>query len=363
MTSQTINLNLIPQGVKPVIHVSQYDKGQTWIFKLMIGDAYYQIPSGSAVTIQGTKKDNTGFQYACSYSGYEVTAIEQQQMTVLAGDVPAELRIVKGDELIGTLNFIIRVEEAALSDNTIISETELPEFEEIIEFISQVPAIEAEIEANKEDSEAWAKGTKNGTPVPSTDDQYHNNSKWYAEQAAQASAHPPIIGQNGNWYVYDAQSGQYVDSGNPSRGADGTDGVTPVIAATASVDNTTGTPSVSVVKTGTDAAPSFAFNFLHLKGSQGDQGDQGDTGNGIASVTKIGTVGLVDTYRITFTNDTYFDYTVTNGQDGQGAGDMTKLVYDSDNAVANAGGIADYVDSMMGYVTDSQYTAISNILS
>ncbi len=360
MTTQTLNLNLIPQGVKPVIHVSQYDKGQSWIFKLMVGDAYYQIPSGSSVMIQGTKKDNTGFQYACSYSGYEVTAIEQQQMTILAGDVPAELRITKGDELIGTLNFIIRVEEAALSDNTVLSETELPEFEEVIEFINQVPAIEAVIESNKEDSEAWAKGTKNGTPVPSTDDQYHNNSKWYAEQAAQASAHPPIIGQNGNWYVYDAQSGQYVDSGNPSRGEDG---VTPAIAATASVDNTTGTPTVNVVKTGTDAAPSFAFNFLHLKGVQGDQGDPGDTGNGIANVSKIGTVGLVDTYRITFTDGSHYDYTVTNGQDGQGAGDMTKLVYDSDNAVANAGGIAAYVNDMMGYVTDSQYTAISNILS
>lgn len=356
MTTQTISLNLIPQGVKPVIHVSQYDKGQTWIFKLMVGDAYYQIPSGSAVTIQGTKKDGTGFQYACSYSGYEITAIEQQQMTILAGDVPAELRITKGDELIGTLNFIIRVEEAALSDNTVVSETELPEFEEVIEFINQVPAIEAVIESNKEDSEAWAKGTKNGTPVPSTDDQYHNNSKWYAEQAAQASAHPPIIGQNGNWYVYDAQSGQYVDSGNPSRGEDGDDGVTPAIAATASVDNTTGTPTVNVVKTGTDAAPSFAFNFLHLKGAQGDPGETGNTGNGIASVSKIGTVGLVDTYRITFTDGSHFDYTVTNGQDGQGAGDMTKLVYDSDNAVANAGGIAAYVHDDL--ITETQWTAI-----
>lgn len=366
MTTQNILLNVIPEDVQPIIHVSQYDKGQTWIFKLLLGDSYYQIPSGSSVTIQGTKKDGTGFQYACSYSGHEVTAIEQQQMTVLAGDVPAELRIVNGNELIGTLNFIIRVEEAALSDNTVISETDLPELEEVIEFVNQVPEIVAEIEANKEDSEAWAKGTKNGTPVPSTDDQYHNNSKWYAEQAAQASSHPPIIGQNGNWYIYDAQSGQYVDSGNPSRGADGEDGVTPIISATASIDNTTGTPEVNVTKSGTDAAPSFAFSFLHLKGQKGDtgsQGDPGDDGNGITSITKISTVGLVDTYRITFTDGTYFDYTVTNGQDGQGSGDMTKAVYDSNNAVANAGGIAAYVDSLMGYVTDSQYTAISNLLT
>ena len=31
-------------------------------------------------------------------------------------------------------------------------------------------------------AEAWAVGTKNGTDVPSTDPQYHNNAKYYAEQ-------------------------------------------------------------------------------------------------------------------------------------------------------------------------------------
>lgn len=34
-----------------------------------------------------------------------------------------------------------------------------------------------------QNAEAWARGTKNGTPVPSTDPTYENNSKYYAEQA------------------------------------------------------------------------------------------------------------------------------------------------------------------------------------
>ena len=34
-----------------------------------------------------------------------------------------------------------------------------------------------------EESEAWATGTKDGVPVSNTDPQYHNNSKYYAEQA------------------------------------------------------------------------------------------------------------------------------------------------------------------------------------
>ena len=66
----------------------------------------------------------------------------------------------------------------------------------------------------------------------------------------------------------------------------------------------------------------------------GQQGEQGETGNGIASITKISTVGLVDTYRITFTDGTTYDYTVTNGQngtngtngqDGNGIASITKI--------------------------------------
>lgn len=174
MTTQTINLNLIPQGVSPVIHVSQYDKGQTWIFNIYNGDTTFNIPSGSLVTIEGTKPDNTGFQYACSFSGYTVTATEQQQMTVLSGRVPAELRISKNNEIIGTLNFIIQVEPAALSEDTIISETMLPLIEEAAENIGLAKEY-------RETSEAYAVGTRNGTAVPSTDPAYHNNAKYYAD--------------------------------------------------------------------------------------------------------------------------------------------------------------------------------------
>lgn len=167
MTSQTINLELIPQGVAPVIHVSQYDKGQTWLFNLYSGGSPFSVPSGSSVTIQGTKKDGTGFQYACSYSGSVVTAIEQEQMTVLSGKVPCEIVIINGTAKIASINIVIEVEPAALSDDTVISETDLPLF---------IHALEA-----AGDAEAYAVGTRNGVPVASGDPAYHNNALYYAE--------------------------------------------------------------------------------------------------------------------------------------------------------------------------------------
>lgn len=133
MTTQSLDLNLIPKGIFPRLYVSQYDKGQTWTFNIYAGNTAYTIPNGATVTIQGTKPDKTGFQYSCTASGNVVTATEQQQMTVIAGEVSAEIRITNNNEIIATLNFILVVEPAALTDETEISETDLPIIEQAIE--------------------------------------------------------------------------------------------------------------------------------------------------------------------------------------------------------------------------------------
>ena len=56
-------------------------------------------------------------------------------------------------------------------------------------------------------------------------------------------------------------------------GERGPAGTTPAITATATVDGTTGTPGVTVTKTGTDEAPAFAFAFSGLKGESAESGE------------------------------------------------------------------------------------------
>lgn len=177
MTTQTFNLDLIPNGIPPIVYVSQYDKGQEWIFNIVKENQLFNIPQNSTVTVQGTKKDGTGFQYPCTYSGYQVFVTEEQQMTVFGGDVKAEICISNGDDLIGTLNFIIRIEPAPLNEDTVISETMLPLIEEAAELAEHVDELIGYAHA----SEKYALGTIGGVPVPSTDPAYHNNSKYYAE--------------------------------------------------------------------------------------------------------------------------------------------------------------------------------------
>ena len=45
-----------------------------------------------------------------------------------------------------------------------------------------------------------------------------------AAQAEAAVEKMPSIGENGNWYAWDAAAGAYVDTGKPSKGKDGEDG-------------------------------------------------------------------------------------------------------------------------------------------
>lgn len=52
--------------------------------------------------------------------------------------------------------------------------------------------------------------------------------------------------------------------------------------------------------------------------TNGAPGEPGDDGVGIESIEKTSTVGLVDTYTITLTDGTTYDFTVTNGSGGSG---------------------------------------------
>ena len=67
------------------------------------------------------------------------------------------------------------------------------------------------------------------------------------------------------------------------------------------------------------------------KNIKGPKGDKGDTGKGITSITKAASVGLVDTYQITYSDGTTGSFQVTNGAAGaqgtQGVGitSITKI--------------------------------------
>lgn len=181
-----INVNMIPGGVPARAKVSQYEKGWPVYADLYMDNEPWTPPAGSTCYVQGTKKDKTGFIYQAERTGNRVIVMLTDQMTVFDGDQRVELIFTSGDNLkIASSNFILEIEKAALTDDTVISHTDIPITQEISEIIAQIAA---EILADSTEqalvAESYAKGTRNGSAVPSTDPAYQNNSKYYAQQAA-----------------------------------------------------------------------------------------------------------------------------------------------------------------------------------
>lgn len=152
MTSQTFNLDLIPQGVPPIIHVSQYDKGQTWEIHLHENGIVFPVPANTSAAIQGTKPDNTGFQFPAVITAGDnvVTFTLEQQMTVFSGDIDCELVLVNGDDQVATINFVLSVEPTTLDDDTVISETQLPLIEQAAELGAVINNYATQIHADAE---------------------------------------------------------------------------------------------------------------------------------------------------------------------------------------------------------------------
>lgn len=174
---QELVLQSAPISVRPAVHVSQYDDGRTFKLLMYDGAGPYTPPAGTVPRIDGIKPDKHGFSYvdAVSMSGNIITVTTNIQMTCITGTVKCEIRFIKEDVNIGSLNFDMIVEESPINDDVDISETVLPAIFEL--------ATEQMLTA-----EAYAKGTRGGVPVTPDQEGYEDNSKYYKNLAAASEA-------------------------------------------------------------------------------------------------------------------------------------------------------------------------------
>ena len=133
LIEQNYNLDLVPSGKPMVVNVSQYDKdSRRLVFNLFNGGVAYAPETGTAAYIMGSKPDQTGFIYGMTVEGTKASVDIYQQMTAVAGNIPCEIRLADpSGAVIGSANFTLAVEKAALDEDAVISETDIPVFENL----------------------------------------------------------------------------------------------------------------------------------------------------------------------------------------------------------------------------------------
>lgn len=168
MITQTYKLDMVPGGMPQIIHVSQYDAGtRDLAFELHSGAMPWTVPTGATVTIDGTKPDRKAFSVTAAASGATVTATVTQQMTAAAGRAECQLTVTSGSNVLGSANFILDVERAAMAEDADMSATDISSVEtaktQAIDAMQKAQAAQAAAETAKTAAEAATSGKADKT--------------------------------------------------------------------------------------------------------------------------------------------------------------------------------------------------------
>lgn len=128
---EVFNLNIRPGKACPVLHCSQFDKGRMFRANLFDGAEVFTLTGSETLSVIEKKTDGNMVTIGvANTSDSYVVFGTTEQMTALAGCQLCELRIVDGEDLIGSLNFLLDCEESP--DTGIESESAIHNLQEQI---------------------------------------------------------------------------------------------------------------------------------------------------------------------------------------------------------------------------------------
>lgn len=280
----TYQVDITPGATKfPVINVSQYDNlSRTLQFELIYEGEVWQIPTGCEAYILGTKPDGLGFMIPAIILDNKVVVTVKDSMTAIGGLVPCEIRITSGtDVVLGTTNFILKVECAAMDDNTAISDADIAALEELLRQYREFSAVAATAETLVAGSDATASysGGVFYFGIPTGPD----------GKAATITVGETKTGEPGT-------DAEVTNTGTSTdailnfvipRGSGGGGGDAPTITVGETTTGEPGTPA-NVVNTGTST--DVVLEFTIPRGVDGRQGVDGKPGaDGVSPTVAVGT--------------------------------------------------------------------------
>ena len=160
MANEQINVDLIPGKVPPTCHCSQYDVGRVVRVNLTEGGSAKSVASGESYEIHVRKADGNIVTAACSatVANTYVEFTTTEQMTACAGMNLCEIQITLSTKVIGTLNFIMAVEEDPIAGGS-PSESEIYNIQALVDNAVAANATITGMESEIEDAREGADGT------------------------------------------------------------------------------------------------------------------------------------------------------------------------------------------------------------
>ena len=160
MANEQINVDLIPGKVPPTCHCSQYDVGRVVRVNLTEGGSAKSVASGESYEIHVRKTDGNIVTAACSatVANTYVEFTTTEQMTACAGMNLCEIQITLSTKVIGTLNFIMAVEEDPIAGGS-PSESEIYNIQALVDNAVAANATITGMESEIEDAREGADGT------------------------------------------------------------------------------------------------------------------------------------------------------------------------------------------------------------
>ena len=188
-------VDFVKRIIQNPINVVQYDKSLPIIEVELFSNGYsYVLPSNADMNIRFGKKDHTFVikpVLGCDADRKKVYFEFDEQMSYFHGQYDPILELKIGGVLAGSQSIRFNIDRNPVQITDVESHSEYPDLEEAVQeaqdAADRAEEAAASVESYADDSEAWARGTRGGEPVSSTDPTYQNNSKWYSEKSAESA--------------------------------------------------------------------------------------------------------------------------------------------------------------------------------